>query len=153
MSASSPGTLYLVATPIGNLSDFSARALKTLQEVDFIAAEDTRVTRKLLAHFNIRKPLVSYYQHNSRSSGEKIIQKIIGGESCALVTDAGTPGISDPGEDLVRICIDENIRVVAIPGPCAAVTALSMSGLPAGRFIFEGFLPLKKRNGLYNWML
>jgi len=145
ISRSDHGVLYLVATPIGNLSDISSRALETLRDVDFIAAEDTRVTRKLLEHFNIKKSLISYYKHNSRSSGEKIINRITGGDCCALVTDAGMPGISDPGEDLVRLCVDENIRIIAIPGPCAAVTALSMSGLPAGRFIFEGFLSADKK--------
>ena len=134
------GTLYLVATPIGNLSDISVRAVKTLQEADFIAAEDTRVTRKLLTHLEIKKPLVSYYKHNSRSSGEKILTRIKNGEKCALVTDAGTPGISDPGEDLVCLCAADEIPVVIIPGPCAAVAALSLSGLGAERFSFEGFL-------------
>ena len=145
MSNNISGTLYLVATPIGNLSDISGRALKTLAEVDFIAAEDTRVTRKLLEHYEIKKPLVSYYHHNSRSSGEKILSRIITGENCALVTDAGTPGISDPGEKLVRLCADEDIRMVIIPGPCAAVSALALSGLSADRFVFEGFLPVEKK--------
>jgi len=140
-----PGSLYLVATPIGNLSDISARAIKTLQDVDFIAAEDTRITRKLLEHYKIKKPIVSYYQHNSRSSGEKIVNRILDGESCALVTDAGTPGISDPGEALVRICTEENISMISIPGPCAAVAALAVSGLSTERFTFEGFLPVDKK--------
>jgi len=134
------GTLYLVATPIGNLSDISARAVKTLREADFIAAEDTRVTRKILTHLEIKKPLVSYYKHNSRTSGDKILSRIKNGENCALVTDAGTPGISDPGEDLVRLCAGDEIPVIVIPGPCAAVVALSLSGLGAERFSFEGFL-------------
>jgi len=146
MTSTSPGTLYLVATPIGNLSDISQRALNTLGEVDFIAAEDTRVTRKLLVHYNIKKPLISYHKHNSRTGGDKIIARIHAGESCALVTDAGVPGISDPGEDLVRLCADENIPMVIIPGPCAAVSALALSGLPSGRFIFEGFLPADKKS-------
>jgi len=145
MSDKIRGILYLVATPIGNLSDISVRALKTLENVDFIAAEDTRVTRKLLEHYQIKKPVVSYYHHNSRSSGDKIVSRIINGENCALVSDAGTPGISDPGEELVRLCVDEDIRVVIIPGPCAAISALTLSGLSAGRFVFEGFLPVDKK--------
>jgi len=145
MSDNIPGTLYLVATPIGNLSDISARSLNTLSDVDFIAAEDTRITRKLLGHFNIKKPLVSYYKHNSRTSGDNVLKRLLAGESCALVTDAGTPGISDPGEDLVRICADENIPMVIIPGPCAAISALALSGLASERFIFEGFLPVEKK--------
>jgi len=145
MTNASPGTLYLVATPIGNLSDISARAVTTLQEVNFIAAEDTRITRHLLEHLGIKKPMVSYYKHNSRSSGEKILTRIIQGESCALVTDAGTPGISDPGEDLVRSCVEENIHMVIVPGPCAVVSALALSGLPSRRFTFEGFLSAEKK--------
>ena len=145
MSKSTPATLYLVATPIGNLSDISERAVNTLKDVDFIAAEDTRITRNLLEHFCIKKPLVSYYKHNSRTSGEKIVLRILDGESCALVTDAGTPGISDPGEDLVRLCAEENIPTVIIPGACAVVAALSLSGLPSKRFAFEGFLPAEKK--------
>jgi len=140
-----PGTLYLVATPIGNLSDISVRAASTLQGVDFIAAEDTRITRHLLEHLNIKKPLVSYYKHNSRSSGEKIMSRILDGESCALVTDAGTPGISDPGEDLVCLCAEANIPMMMIPGPCAAVSALALSGLSTKRFTFEGFLSVEKK--------
>ena len=140
------GTLYLVATPIGNLSDVSERAVLTLENVDFIAAEDTRVTRKLLERFNIKKQLVSYYEHNSRESGERIVNRLLSGESCALVTDAGTPGISDPGEDLVRLCIDADIMIYGIPGPCAAIAALSLSGLPAGRFVFEGFLSTARKS-------
>ena len=145
MSDSSPGKLYLVATPIGNLSDISARAVTTLRDADFIAAEDTRVTRKLLEHLGIKKQLVSYYQHNSRISGEKILARILAGENCALVTDAGTPGISDPGEALVRLCVEVNIPMIIIPGPCAAVSALSLSGIAAERFTFEGFLSTDKK--------
>ena len=134
------GTLYLVATPIGNLSDISARAIKTLSEVDFIAAEDTRNTAKLLAAYDISRPMVSYHEHNKRESGERIVKRLRDGESCALVTDAGMPAISDPGEDIVRLCADEGITVTAVPGCCAAVTALSLSGLCTRRFVFEGFL-------------
>ena len=140
------GTLYVVATPIGNLGDISMRAAQTLSDADFIAAEDTRVTLKLLNHLDIKKQLISYYAHNSRESGEKIINRILSGESCALVTDAGTPGISDPGEELVRLCIEAEIPIISVPGPCAAVTALSLSGLPAGRFAFEGFLSTVKKS-------
>ena len=140
------GTLFLVATPIGNLGDISLRAAQTLGDVDFIAAEDTRVTRKLLEHLNIKKQLVSYYEHNSRESGEKILGRIMSGESCALVTDAGTPGISDPGENLVYLCSEAGIPMVAIPGPCAAIAALALSGLPAGRFTFEGFLSTARKS-------
>ena len=146
MSASDTGKLYLVATPIGNLSDITARAVDTLQEVDFIAAEDTRVTRKLLVHLNIKRPLVSYHEHNRRDSGERILARILSGESCALVTDAGTPGISDPGEDLVLICAEAGVRMVTIPGPCAAVAALALSGLMTGRFTFEGFLSTARKS-------
>ena len=147
MSAiSTPGILYLVATPIGNLGDLSQRAVQTLGAVDFIAAEDTRVTRGLLEHLGIKKQLVSYYEHNRRESGNKIVSRVSSGENCALVTDAGTPGISDPGEDLVRKCADAGIQVTAIPGPCAAVTALTMSGLHAGRFTFEGFLSTSRKS-------
>lgn len=146
MGNSAQGELYLVATPIGNLGDISERAVKTLQNVDFIAAEDTRVTRKLLEHLEIKKPLVSYYEHNRIESGEKIKNRILSGENCALVTDAGTPGISDPGEDLVRICGDAGIRMLAIPGPCAVVAALALSGLRTGRFSFEGFLSTAKKS-------
>ena len=139
------GTLYLVPTPIGNLSDISPRARDTLAQADFIAAEDTRVSLKLLNHLEIRKPLVSYYEHNKEVSGPKIADRIAAGENCALVTDAGSPAISDPGEDLVRLCADRGIPVTAIPGPCAVVTALSISGLPTGRFTFEGFLSVSKK--------
>jgi len=141
-----PGKLYLVATPIGNLGDISARAGLTLRDAGFIAAEDTRVTRKLLEHLSIKKPLVSYYEHNRRESGEKIVSRILSGESCALVTDAGTPGISDPGEDLVRQCLQAGIAVEPIPGPCAAITALAVSGFSAGRFTFEGFLSTARKS-------
>ncbi|MBE6990430.1 MAG: 16S rRNA (cytidine(1402)-2'-O)-methyltransferase [Ruminococcaceae bacterium] len=134
------GTLYLVATPIGNLEDFSPRAVRTLSEADFIAAEDTRVSVKLLNHFDIRKPLVSYHEHNRTAAGQAILQRLLSGENCALVADAGTPAISDPGEDLVRLAAENGVTVQSIPGCCAAVTALAVSGLPTGRFIFEGFL-------------
>lgn len=140
------GTLYLVATPIGNLSDFSPRAVETLETVDFIAAEDTRVSVKLLNHFDIKKPLVSYHEHNHVSAGQSILARLLGGESCALVTDAGTPAISDPGEDLVRLCAEHGIQVLSIPGCCAAVNALAVSGLPTGRFTFEGFLTVNKKS-------
>ena len=139
------GTLFLVPTPIGNLSDISPRARDTLSQADFIAAEDTRVSLKLLNHLEIKKPLVSYYEHNKETSGPKIADRIEAGENCALVTDAGSPAISDPGEDLVRLCAERGITVTAIPGPCAVVTALSISGLPTGRFTFEGFLSVNKK--------
>ena len=139
------GTLYLVATPIGNLGDFSPRAQETLAQADFIAAEDTRVSLKLLNHFGIRKPLVSYHEHNQASAGQAILQRLLSGESCALVTDAGTPAVSDPGEGLVRLCALAGVPVIAIPGCCAAVNALAVSGLPTGRFCFEGFLPMNKK--------
>ena len=140
------GTLYLVATPIGNLGDFSPRAVETLEQADFIAAEDTRVSVKLLNHFGIKKPLVSYHEHNHVTAGQSILQRLLGGESCALVTDAGTPAISDPGEDLVRLCAENDVEVLAIPGCCAAVNALAVSGLPTGRFTFEGFLTVNKKS-------
>lgn len=139
------GTLYLVPTPIGNLGDISPRAVQTLSDADFIAAEDTRVSIKLLNHLNIRKPLWSYHEHNKAESGAKIVERLKNGESCALVTDAGSPAISDPGEDLVRLCAQNGIAVCAIPGPCALVTALSVSALPTRRFTFEGFLPAQKK--------
>lgn len=138
------GTLYLVATPIGNLSDITERALKALRDVDFVAAEDTRNTGKLLAYFGIKKELVSYFEHNKRQRGEVIVNRLKNGESCALVTDAGMPAVSDPGEDLVRLCAEEGIRVSCIPGACAAVTALALSALATGRFAFEGFLSAAK---------
>lgn len=134
------GTLYLVATPIGNLADLSARAEKILAGVDFIAAEDTRVTAKLLSSIGVSKPVVSYHEHNKREAGNKIAARLADGESCALVTDAGTPVISDPGEEIVRLCIDYGLNVTSVPGACAAVTALILSGLDARRFTFEGFI-------------
>ena len=140
------GMLYLVPTPIGNLSDISVRCRQTLEEADFIAAEDTRVTLRLLNHMEIKKPLVSYYEHNKDTSGPKIVARILEGETCALVSDAGSPAISDPGEDLVRLCAEAGIPVCAIPGPCAAITALSISALPTGRFCFEGFLSTNKKS-------
>ncbi len=138
------GTLYLVATPIGNLADLSPRALKVLSEVDFVAAEDTRNSGLLLSHFGISKPMISYFEHNKRERGEKIVERLQSGESCALVTDAGTPAVSDPGADLVALCAEKNIPVTSIPGPCAAITALTLSALPTGRFVFEGFLSTDK---------
>lgn len=140
------GVLYLVATPIGNLEDITYRALKVLEEVDFIAAEDTRHTLKLLNHFNIQKPMISYYEHNIRERGEKIIAKIKEGSNAALVSDAGTPAISDPGEDLVKLCVEEGIRVIPIPGCVAAVNALICSGISTKRFSFEGFLSVNKKS-------
>lgn len=139
------GMLYLVATPIGNLSDLSMRAQKVLAEVDFIAAEDTRNSLRLLTHFGIAKPMVSYHEHNRRERGEQIAARLLSGESCALITDAGTPAISDPGEDLVALCAERGIPVTAIPGACAGIAALTVSGLPTGRFVFEGFLPVAKK--------
>ena len=138
------GTLYLVATPIGNLSDLSERAVKVLSEVDFIAAEDTRNTQKLLTVLGISKPMVSYFEHNKRERGEQIIERLQAGESCALVTDAGTPAVSDPGADLVVLCAEHGVNVTSIPGCCAAITALTLSALPTGRFTFEGFLSTNK---------
>ncbi len=140
------GILYLVATPIGNLGDFSPRAVAVLEEADFIAAEDTRVSVKLLNHFGIKKPLVSYHQHNQNTAGPAILQRLLAGETCALVTDAGTPAISDPGEALVRLCADSGVTVQAIPGCCAVISALAVSGLPTGRFTFEGFLSTNKKS-------
>ena len=140
------GILYLVPTPIGNLGDISQRMADTLAEVDFIAAEDTRVTLKLLNHLGLKKPLISYYRHNTEAGGQAVLGRLLAGESCALVTDAGTPAVSDPGEDLVRLCAQSGVEVVAIPGPCALITALSVSGLPTGRFTFEGFLAMNKKN-------
>ena len=140
------GMLYLVPTPIGNLGDISKRARETLESADFIAAEDTRVTLKLLNHLELKKPLVSYYEHNKSFKGEKILDRILGGETCALVSDAGSPAISDPGEDLVKQCAAAGIPVCAIPGPCAAITALSISGQSTGRFCFEGFLSTAKKS-------
>ena len=139
------GVLYLVGTPIGNLGDFSPRAVETLINVDFIAAEDTRVSVKLLNHFGIRKPLVSYHEHNKASAGQTILERILSGETCALVTDAGMPAISDPGEDLARLCGANGVAVFAVPGPCAAICALAVSGFSTGRFCFEGFLSANKK--------
>lgn len=139
------GTLYLVATPIGNLSDFSPRAVETLQTVDFIAAEDTRVSVKLLNYFGVKKSLISYHEHNHVTAGNSILARLLNGESCALVTDAGMPAISDPGEDLVRLCAENGVTVLSIPGCCAAVCALAVSGLPTGRFTFEGFLAVNRK--------
>lgn len=139
------GTLYLVATPIGNLGDFSPRAAGTLERVDFIAAEDTRVSMKLLNYLGLKKQLVSYHQHNRAAAGPQILDRLLAGESCALVTDAGTPAISDPGEDLVRLCAEHGVAVQSIPGCCALISALAVSGLPTGRFTFEGFLSVNKK--------
>ena len=138
------GVLYLVATPIGNLGDLSPRAAAVLGAADFIAAEDTRVTMKLLRHLELRKTLVSYHQHNRASAGPAILERLLAGESCALVTDAGTPAISDPGEDLVRLCAGQGVTVQSVPGCCALITALAVSGLPTERFVFEGFLPVNR---------
>ena len=137
-------TLYLVGTPIGNLSDMTDRAKKVLCEVDFVAAEDTRNSMKLLTCFGIHQELVSYFEHNKRESGERIVTRLLGGESCALITDAGMPAISDPGEDLVRLCSEAGITVKVVPGPSACVSALALSGLSTARFAFEGFLPAQK---------
>lgn len=139
------GTLYLVATPIGNLEDITLRALKTLKEADLIACEDTRQTLKLLNHFDIKNKLVSYYEHNKIEKGNYLIQQMLEGKDVALVSDAGSPGISDPGEDLVLLAVDNGINVTMIPGPAAVIIGLVLSGLPAGRFSFEGFLPVNKR--------
>lgn len=140
------GILYVTGTPIGNLSDLSPRAVETLKSVDFIAAEDTRVTLKLLNHFGIKKPMVSYFEHNKRERGEIICARIKQGENCAIVTDAGMPCISDPGEDLVKLCEERGIKTVVIPGPSAVISALAVSGLSTGRFTFEGFLSVNKKS-------
>ncbi|WP_449074067.1 16S rRNA (cytidine(1402)-2'-O)-methyltransferase [Ruminococcus sp.] len=140
------GILYVTGTPIGNLSDLSPRAVETLESVDFIAAEDTRVTLKLLNHFGIKKPMVSYFEHNKRERGEIICARIEQGENCAIVTDAGMPCISDPGEDLVKLCEERGIKTVVIPGPSAVISALAVSGLSTGRFTFEGFLSVNKKS-------
>ncbi len=149
------GTLYVVGTPIGNLGDISPRALETLENCDFIAAEDTRVTLKLLNHFGIKKPMVSYFEHNRFERGPVIAERILTGESCAIVTDAGMPAISDPGEHLVNLCIEKGIRVESVPGPCAFATALAVSGMPSKRFTFEGFLPVEKsdRKEHLSWLI
>ena len=139
------GILYIVATPIGNLGDLSPRTAQILSEVDFIAAEDTRVTLKLLNHINVKKPLISCYRHNEAKRVDEIIEKIAGGQSCALCSDAGTPAVSDPGEALVSRAHDAGITVIPIPGPSSAIAALSASGLISGRFCFEGFLPVNRR--------
>ena len=139
-----PGTLYIVGTPIGNLGDMSPRAVETLREASFIAAEDTRISLKLLRHFGISTPLISYHEHNLRSRGEMILSRMLAGESGAVITDAGMPCISDPGEDLVRLAADNGVPVVVVPGPSAAISALAVSGLPTGRFAFEGFLSMNK---------
>ena len=140
------GRLYVVGTPIGNLGDFSPRAVETLEKVDFIAAEDTRVTLKLLNHFGIKKEMVSYFEHNKRERGETITARILSGEDCAICTDAGMPAISDPGEDLVRLCHQLGIEVESVPGPTAFATALALSGMEVGRFTFEGFLSVSKKS-------
>ena len=140
------GMLYLVPTPIGNLGDISPRMAEALAQADFIAAEDTRVSVRLLNHLGIKKPMVSYYRHNTSTSGPAILERLLAGENCALVTDAGTPAISDPGEELVALCAQAGVEVVSIPGPCALVAALAASGQPTGRFTFEGFLAMNKKN-------
>lgn len=138
------GTLYIVGTPIGNLGDMSPRAIETLRSVDFIAAEDTRVSLKLLNRFEIDTPMVSYHEHNRAASGQRIVERLMAGESCALVTDAGMPAISDPGEDLVRLCHESGVAVATVPGPSAVITALALSGMDSRRFCFEGFLSANK---------
>ncbi len=138
------GKLYIVGTPIGNLEDFSPRAKRILSEVDFIAAEDTRVTVKLLNHLGISKPMVAYFEHNKKERGNTVIERMLSGEVCAIVTDAGMPAISDPGEDLIRECHERGIAVESVPGPTAFATALALSGMPSGRFCFEGFLSVNK---------
>lgn len=140
------GKLFVVGTPIGNLSDFSPRAVQTLSDADFIAAEDTRVTLKLMNHFGIKKPLISYFEHNKYERGDVICDRMEAGETCALVSDAGMPAISDPGEMLVAQCAERNIPVFVVPGPCAVVSALAVSGLPTGRFTFEGFLSVNRKS-------
>jgi len=141
-----PGKLFVVGTPIGNLNDMTPRAVETLKTVDFIAAEDTRVTLRLLNHFEIKKPQISYYEHNRAEKGMQIVERILKGENCAIVTDAGMPCISDPGEDLVSLCRDNNVPVEVVPGPTAAMSAIAVSGLPSGRFCFEGFLSTSKKS-------
>lgn len=140
------GILYLVPTPIGNLGDISKRMADTLAGADFVAAEDTRVSMKILNHLGLKKPMVSYHRHNTEAAGANLLGRILAGESCALVTDAGMPAISDPGEELVKLCAENGVEVVPIPGPCALVCAVAASGLPTGRFTFEGFLPMNKKN-------
>ena len=140
------GTLYIVSTPIGNLGDITVRALETLKSVDFVAAEDTRVALRLLSHFEISKPLVSYYEHNRRERGEEVVRRILGGEDCALTTDAGTPVVSDPGGMLVAQCREAGIPVRTVPGPCALISAFTLAGLESTRFTFEGFLSMNRRS-------
>ena len=140
------GILYLVPTPIGNLGDISQRMAEVLERADFIAAEDTRVSVKLLNHLGLKKQMVSYHRHNTETGGPAILERLLAGESCALVTDAGMPAISDPGEELVALCAAHGVTVTPIPGPCALVTALAASGQPTGRFTFEGFLAMNKKN-------
>lgn len=142
------GKLYLCPTPIGNLNDITYRTLETLKNVDLIAAEDTRVSAKLLNHFDIKVPTTSYYEHNKREKGNYLIEKLLSGTNIAVITDAGMPGISDPGEDLVKLCVQNGIEIEALPGPCAFATALVASGMPTGRFAFEGFLTVNKKNRL-----
>ena len=144
-NAITQSTLYLVATPIGNMADLSPRAVKILSEVDFIAAEDTRNTQKMLNILGIHNQTISYYEHNKAQKGQIIIDRLKNGESCALVSDAGTPAISDPGEDIVKLCYENDIQVTSVPGCCAAITALTLSGLSTRRFAFEGFLPFQKK--------
>ncbi len=142
------GKLFVVGTPIGNLQDMTFRGIETLKSVDFICAEDTRVTAKLLNYFDIKKPLISYHEHNAKQSGEAILKRILSGESCAVVTDAGMPCISDPGEDLVKLCAESGVEVCVVPGPTAAMSAVAISGLSTKRFSFEGFLSTTKKNRL-----
>ena len=140
------GKLILVGTPIGNLNDMSPRAVKALEEADFIAAEDTRVTMKLLNHFGVKKPMISYFEHNKRQKGKYIVDRILSGEACVLVGDAGMPAISDPGEELVAQCLEQNVKIAVVPGPSAVVSAVAISGLTTGRFTFEGFLSVNKKS-------
>ncbi len=146
------GILYVVGTPIGNLGDFSPRAVETLEKVDFIAAEDTRVTVELLNHFGIKKPMVIYQKFNEYDQGEIIVQRLQNGESCAIVTDAGMPCISDPGETLVKLCIKADVKVEVVPGPSAVISALAVSGLSVSRFTFEGFLSVKRTSRMEHLM-
>lgn len=139
------GTLFLCATPIGNLEDITLRVLRTFQEVDLIAAEDTRNSIKLLNHFQIKTPMTSYHEHNKIDKGRFLVEKMLSGENIALITDAGTPGISDPGEELTAMCYEAGIPVTSLPGPAACITALTLSGLPTRRFAFEAFLPMEKK--------
>ena len=146
------GILYVVGTPIGNLGDFSPRAVETLEKVDFIAAEDTRVTVKLLNHFGIKKPMVIYQKFNEYEQGDIIVSRLQNGESCAIVTDAGMPCISDPGETLVKLCIKADVKVEVVPGPSAVISALAVSGLSVSRFTFEGFLSVKRTSRMEHLM-